>query len=68
MSLQYLGKERTYSEYSDGKAPELENEIAFSKAIMKENSWQIYGINIEKSRFFQNGQFSIFFKYNWISL
>lgn len=41
MSLQYLGKERSYSEYSDGKAPELENEIAFSEAIMKENSWVI---------------------------
>ena len=41
MTLQLLGKERNFSQYEEGNAPMLENEIAFSKTIMKEHHWSI---------------------------
>lgn len=41
MSIQMIGEERTYSTYSEGEAPVLENEIAFSRDIMEEQSWEI---------------------------
>lgn len=63
MSIQVLGKERSYAEYSEGKAPMLENEIAFSQTIMKENSWVIGDyvsatINGEKKDFVITGAYS----------
>lgn len=41
MSIQLIGKERDFYEFDQGQAPQLENEVAFSKAIMEENSWHI---------------------------
>ena len=41
MSLQILGPSDSYLEYDEGDAPLLENEIAFSKDIMKANDWVI---------------------------
>lgn len=41
MSLQVLGESNSYLEYDEGVAPQLENEMAFSKDIMKENNWVI---------------------------
>lgn len=41
MSIQMIGEERTYSTYSEGEAPVLENEIAFSRDIMEEQSWEL---------------------------
>lgn len=41
MTIQILGNNNTFAPYSEGKQPFLENEIAFSKTIMKENDWVI---------------------------
>lgn len=41
MTLQMVGKEKEVGDYEEGKAPILENEIAFSKDIMKKNKWHI---------------------------
>lgn len=41
MSIQLVGKERDFYEFDEGQAPQLENEVAFSKAVMEENSWHI---------------------------
>lgn len=41
MTVQLLGQHRDFAEYSEGKAPLLTNEIAFSNTIMKENDWII---------------------------
>lgn len=41
MSIQMLGEKRTFAQYSEGKAPILENEIAFSQDIMNEQSWVV---------------------------
>lgn len=41
MTLQTVGKEGNFSDYDEGQEPVLENEIAFSKDIMDENSWVI---------------------------
>ena len=41
MSTQLLGKENTFSDYSAGTAPILQNEIAFSQGIMTERGWTI---------------------------
>lgn len=63
MSLQSLGKERNYSQYSEGKAPVLENEIAFSKKVMEERAWVVGDyvtatINGEKKDFVITGTYS----------
>ena len=41
MAIQLLGKDGTFASYQEGKAPILENEIAFSKNVMKENGWVV---------------------------
>ena len=41
MTLQLLGKDGTFASYQEGKAPLLENEVAFSKDVMKENGWVV---------------------------
>lgn len=40
LTSQILGDE-SFREYSDGVAPKLENEIAFSKNVLDENGWNI---------------------------
>ena len=39
--LQNLGPNNDYLLYDKGKAPRLENEIALSEAVLKENKWNI---------------------------
>lgn len=41
MTLNVYGDERDYFEYSEGSAPLLENEIAFSKLVLQDNGWEI---------------------------
>lgn len=41
MTIQVLGENTDFIEYQDGVAPVLENEIAISKTLMKENNWGI---------------------------
>lgn len=41
MTVQLLGKKDSFLQYDEGKEPFLENEIAFSKDIMKANDWII---------------------------
>lgn len=41
MSLQLIGQQDNFVKYEDGEAPLLENEVAFSRTIMKENNWAI---------------------------
>lgn len=63
MSIQMIGEEKTYSQYSEGEAPMLENEIAFSQDIMEEQSWGIGDhvtarINGEEKSFVISGTYS----------
>ncbi len=41
MTLQMAGTEKEFLEYSEGEAPRLDNEIAFSKQAMERNGWVI---------------------------
>lgn len=41
MTMQVLGENNEFLEYTKGTAPVLENEIAVSKMILEENDWQI---------------------------
>lgn len=41
MTIQLMGENINYAEYSEGTAPVLSNEIAFSKPVLKENGWSI---------------------------
>ena len=41
MSLQIQGRNTEYLDYLEGSAPVLENEIAFSRLVLKENDWHI---------------------------
>lgn len=41
MSVQVMGANVDYPAYEEGTAPTLENEIAISKGLMKENGWSI---------------------------
>lgn len=41
MTIQTVGGNTDYMTYQDGEAPLLEDEIAFSKKLMKENGWEI---------------------------
>lgn len=41
MTIQMVGKERDFLKYDVGRGPKLENEVAFSKDIMKEFDWGI---------------------------
>lgn len=48
MTLQMTGAKKEFLEYSEGEAPKLDNEIAFSKQAMERNGWVI-GDTIEMS-------------------
>lgn len=41
MTIQILGDETDFADYSEGSAPILANEVAFSKSIMKSENWNI---------------------------
>lgn len=41
LSTQVLGSHNDYLDYEEGSAPMLENEIAFSSAIMKDHTWKV---------------------------
>lgn len=41
MVTQFLGADKNCLTYQEGTAPELENEIAFSKNLMEKNHWEI---------------------------
>ena len=41
MSVQVLGEQTDFAVYAEGVAPKLENEIAVSKDVLKENDWKI---------------------------
>ncbi len=41
MTLQMVGEEKQFFTYDEGSAPQLENEVAFSKQVMEENNWVI---------------------------
>lgn len=41
MSLQIIGKQRDFLDYEEGEHPKLDNEVAFSRDVMNENSWVI---------------------------
>lgn len=41
MTCKVVGADRKFLEYQEGIAPELVNEIAFSKTILKKNNWSI---------------------------
>ena len=41
MSIQLIGDRTSYLEYEEGSAPQLENEVAFSKQVMKNEGWSI---------------------------
>lgn len=63
MSLQILGSSNSYLEYDEGDAPLLENEIAFSKDIMKNNDWVIgdqviLNINGQKKKMIITGTYT----------
>lgn len=48
MTLQIIGEECDFLDYEEGQHPQLENEVAFSKDIMNENSWVIGdSVNVE---------------------
>lgn len=48
MTLQIIGEECDFLDYEEGQHPLLENEVAFSKDIMNENSWVIGdSVNVE---------------------
>lgn len=51
MTIQMIDQRERFEEYSEGSAPVLENEIAFSKAVLEENDWSIgdyVNMNINK--------------------
>ena len=63
MTLQLVGHPRDFLDYDEGYAPELPNEVAFSKDIMKENHWQIgdfvtANINGKKQNMIISGTFT----------
>lgn len=63
MTIQMVGKERDFLKYEEGRGPELENEVAFSKDIMKEFDWVIGDsvdttINGEKRKLIITGTYS----------
>lgn len=63
MTIQMVGKERDFLKYEEGRGPELENEVAFSKDIMKEFDWVIGDsvdttINGEKKKLIITGTYS----------
>lgn len=63
MTIQLVGKERNFFDYDQGQDPKLENEIAFSKAVMDENGWVIGDsviakINGENQRLIITGVYS----------
>lgn len=41
LTMQLIGNDANFLRYSDGSAPVLENEIAFSEPLMKQNGWEI---------------------------
>lgn len=41
LTIQILGDQRNYATYAEGSAPRLENEIACSRDVLKENNWRI---------------------------
>lgn len=41
LSIQITGDQTNYATYSEGSAPVLDNEIACSKDVLKENNWHI---------------------------
>lgn len=41
MTIQILGDDTNFVDYSEGSAPILANEIAFSKQVMKSENWEI---------------------------
>ena len=41
LSIQLVGDRTSYLEYEEGNAPELENEVAFSKKAMEDEGWVI---------------------------
>lgn len=41
MTVQLIGKQKEFTSYDQGTAPKLENEIAFSKKVLKTNGWSI---------------------------
>lgn len=63
MTLQLVGHPRDFLDYDEGYAPELPNEVAFSKDIMTENHWQIgdfvtANINGKKQNMIISGTFT----------
>lgn len=63
MTIQLMGDKIHFLEYTQGKEPLLENEIAFSEIIMKENGWNIGDyikakINGEERLFLITGTYS----------
>ncbi|WP_281550043.1 FtsX-like permease family protein [Murimonas intestini] len=62
-TVQALGPNTGFMTYQEGSAPVLENEIAFSKDIMKENGWEIgdsieAAINGKEEKFIITGIYS----------
>lgn len=58
-----IGKNGGYCEYEEGAAPELENEVAFSKKVMEENHLEIgdtvtAGLNGKEQKFIITGYYS----------
>lgn len=41
LSIQLVGDHISYLEYEEGSAPQLENEVAFSKKVMEDEGWLI---------------------------
>lgn len=41
LTVQYIGDNTDFNEYSKGRAPTLENEVAISEALLKENLWEV---------------------------
>ena len=41
LTIQLIGADTELAGYEEGKAPELENEIAFSSAVLEEAGWEI---------------------------
>lgn len=48
MTIRTVGANDSFLTYSEGKAPELSNEVAFSRALLEENGWEI-GDTVELS-------------------
>lgn len=63
MTLQMIGPDNKYLDYSKGEAPRYANEIAFSKTVLEENGWNIGDtvqttINGEKEELLITGTYS----------